>query len=85
MDNTIEFNFSATINGTNMELEFDANSKRSNRVVKLHADNNFNGKVLIIALKLKLQSNNVLGNRFWTKDVNWKASRLQNKAKTLYV
>jgi len=64
MDNTIEFNFSATINGTNMELEFDANSKRSNRVVKLHADNNFNGKVLIIALKLKLQSNNVLGNRF---------------------
>jgi len=39
MDNMIEYNFSATNNG-NMELEFDTNSKRSNRVVKHHEDNN---------------------------------------------
>jgi len=40
MDNIIEYNFSATSNGTNVELEFDTNSKRSNRVVKHHEDSN---------------------------------------------
>ena len=40
MGNLIEFNFSATNNGTNMELKFDANSKCSSRVVKLHEDIN---------------------------------------------
>jgi len=40
MDNIIEFNFSTTNNGTNVELEFDTDSKRSNRVVKHHEDNN---------------------------------------------
>jgi len=40
MDNMIEYNFSATNNGTNVELEFDTNSKRSNRGVKHHEDSN---------------------------------------------
>ena len=40
MDNIIEYNFFATSNGTNVELEFDTNSKRRNRVVKHHEDNN---------------------------------------------
>jgi len=41
MDNIIEYNFSATNNGTNVKIEFDANSKRSNKVVKHHEDSNF--------------------------------------------
>jgi len=44
MDNIIEYNFSATNNGTNVELEFDTSSKRSNRAVKHHEDNNLMGR-----------------------------------------
>jgi len=40
MDNLIEYDFTATNNGTNVELELDTNSKRSNREVKHHGDNN---------------------------------------------
>lgn len=67
MDKVIGFNFSATNNGTNVELEFDTNSKRINRVVKHYADSNFNGTVLMIALKLKLQSTVYLVTSFESK------------------
>jgi len=65
MENLIEFNFSAKTIERIMELKFDANSKCSSRVVKLHGGSQkFNGKVMIVALKLKFPSNNVFSNRF---------------------